>query len=354
MGKEARLKKVVIVADWDADGVVSAAEIYYSQKYREAFPHRGKALVEMEPSGPRGFQEKAGSLGCGDIVVILDIPYTEEVKAGLKTYLESCGEKIESMLYFDHHDSTLKRSRELEAEFGILLFYGVMPTSLIVRNTLEAAGIRLTPRLNNFVKGVAVLEGGGKAIGGFVSKSIVNLTASISKTLNRRRDPDVWRRYVEWLANPLPFEPTKLPGSGETIVEASLEESREADEEVRRVATDLAMSSVKVGIVSFVDARGKWRRPGASALASFIHKIVKTPVALLFERDDGVRVLVLRSSAGEAKMLAKELEELGLVEDLGGHENVATARLREDTTIERLTKGLRRASVSIVVKRNRG
>ncbi len=352
--KGVNIKKVVVIADWDADGVVSAAQIYYAQRYREQFPHKGRAKLFIEPSGPRSFQEKSQEIECGDYLVILDIPYTQEVREGLKSYLERCGKPSGSALYFDHHDTTLKNSRELQEEMGILLFYGVMPTSIIVKNTLEAAGIRLTPRLRNFVDGVAVLEGRGKSIGGQVSKNIVNLTASISKTLNRKRDPNVWRSYVEWLANPLPFDNTKLPGVGESIVDLSLEESREADEEVRRVATDLAMSAVKIGLVAFVDARNKWKRPGASALASHIHKIIKRPVALLVERDDGVRVLILRSSAGEARTIVGELEVMKIVEDVGGHENVATARLVEEATVERLMNGLRRASINLIVRRNRG
>ena len=44
---------------------------------------------------------------------------------------------------------------------------------------------------------------------------------------------------------------------------------------------------------------------------------------------------------------------MGIVEDVGGHENVATGRLAEEITVKRLEEALHRASISVIVKRGR-
>ncbi len=328
--------EVLIIGDWDADGVIASALVYYAQKSAKAFPYKGEAVVNLVPSGPRGLSKRLAS--CSDYVVILDIPVTEEVVAALSSYRSRC--RSSTVIYIDHHDSTAEASKALEG-MGILVVTGKEPTSLLVKRLLEGMGVRVHSRLQGFVDAVGVLEG---ARGG-VDKSQVDVVASISKAMNKARSEDAWRRLVEWAADVLPGAPV-LP---ERI--GMLEEAEEADKEVVDAAMELAMGAPTVGLVVFVDARKRWRRPGATALAAQIQKIVKRPVALLVEREDGARILVIRSSRGEAREIMEELRSMGVVEDVGGHENVATGRLSEEVTVKRLEDALRRASISLIMRR---
>ena len=43
---------VAVIADWDADGVTSAAMLFYAQRHRGVYPLQGRQEVSLEPSGP--------------------------------------------------------------------------------------------------------------------------------------------------------------------------------------------------------------------------------------------------------------------------------------------------------------
>lgn len=336
------VKRVVIVGDWDADGVVSAAQLYYSQEKLGRFPYNGRARVVLRPAGPRSILERLGEEYCGDYLLILDIPYTDMVDKALEAMYRACRPRI---YYFDHHSSTIEAAASIEDRYEALMFVGRSPTSIIVGNTLARVGVKLTPRLRQFMLAVSILEGWRGADAKSVPQGIVSMAASISKSLNHFKDEELWIRYVKWLSNPLPFETESLPGLSDDIVSAGMEISQRADEEVRLAATDLAMTARQVGYLSLVDARGKWNKRGASALASAIHKMMRSPVALLVERDDGALILIIRSSRGEAERIMEALFSQGLLEDVGGHGNISIGRLRGDVTMEALEEALRRASI---------
>lgn len=335
------MSNVVVIADWDADGVVASAQLVYVQERLGLFPVRSRIPVDLIPSGPRGFKERVQGR-CWDHVLVVDIPFTEDVGTGLDSMARSgCKFKL---YYFDHHRSTFESSGYIERTYGGLVVTGNMPTSVIVRNFLEKHGIRITPRLRLFVDAVSVIE--GRRSVGHVNERIVRIVAAISKHLNIKKDPSVWCKYVRWLADPIPFDDIELQLGKEIpgLLDESLRVSREADEELREVAMNLAMSAKRVGYVRLVDARGKWGSRGSSALASAIHKIVGEPVILLTDRSDDVILVVIRSSRGEAGRIVELLHMLGLVEDKGGHENIAVARLAKNVTIGDLEHALLRIS----------
>jgi hypothetical protein len=335
------LTNVVIIADWDADGVIASAQLVYVQERLGVFPVRSRIPVNLIPSGPRGFKDKVHGR-CWDHVLVVDIPFTEDVDSGLNSMFRSgCRFKL---YYFDHHKSTIESAEYMERTYNGLVVTGNLPTSVIVRNFLEKHGIRITPRLKLFVEAVSVIEGGrGSAQ---ANDKIVGIVVAISKYLNRTKDPDVWCKYVRWLADPIPFDDIELQLGREIpgLIDASLRASKEADEELREVAMSLSMSAKRVGYVRLVDARGRWGSRGASALASAIHKIVGEPVVLLTDRSDGTILIVIRSSRGEAGRLVEMLYSLGLIEDKGGHENIAVARLSKNTTLDQLESVLLRLS----------
>ncbi|MEB3787461.1 MAG: phosphoesterase [Desulfurococcales archaeon] len=343
-GKE---RRVLILADWDADGVISAALVGYAQEVKGRFPVQERLKPDMLPVGPRSIQETVEDLlereGCWEHVVLLDIPYTEAVEAALKLIKEKCGSKI---YYFDHHSSTVKNITHLEDEYNAYVVVGRSSTSVIVARFLEGLGVRVSPRLRDFAKAVGVLEGGARKLKGDVSDGLVGVAASISKSLNQMRSPDAWLRYVKWLMNPIPIEPARIDIGGEKrdLVSYGMEVSKQNDTEIKKVATELAMSARNLGFIRFVDARDKWKRRGSSALTSAIYKILNTPVAALFEKEDGTRILIIRAGEGMAASIMDVLSEMEVVEEPGGHGNIAVAKLKDEVTVKRLEESLRRAA----------
>jgi oligoribonuclease NrnB/cAMP/cGMP phosphodiesterase (DHH superfamily) len=105
--------KVAVIADWDADGVVSAALILYSQYSKGVFPLEERTKPCLIPAGPRSIKRVVEEGKCWEVVVILDIPYTSEVEETIQ-HLRECGARI---YYFDHHSSTIEAIRKLEEEY---------------------------------------------------------------------------------------------------------------------------------------------------------------------------------------------------------------------------------------------
>ncbi|MCE4621302.1 MAG: phosphoesterase [Desulfurococcales archaeon] len=336
--------KVLVIGDWDADGVVSAAMIVYVQEKLGAYPFKGRVNVDIEPAGPRSIGEVLyQTSGCWEYVVIVDIPFTSEVESFLSEYRSrGCRGAI---FYFDHHPSTIENATSIEEKYGVTVVTGRSATSVLLLRYLEGMGIKLSGRLRSYATAVAHLEGRRWREAGSVDEKLVSLVASISKTLNVLRDREVWRKYVKWMASPLPLEPPKIKieGEKEELLRKGLELSKEADEEAKRAAMELAFSAVNLGYAKLVDARGKWRKRGASALASWLYKIIGQTIVLLVERHDGVPLVIIRSNGGVAKRTAEKLLARGLVEDVGGHGNLAISRLPRDFDLEKLKEHLRRA-----------
>ncbi len=334
---------VVVIADWDADGATSAAMIYYAQRYKGIYPLRGSSEVDLYPSGPRGFPDALAKATegkvCPKALVVLDIPLADTVYNALKKFMARCKET--RLIYIDHHYSTLHEASKLY-ELTEEALLGHKPTAILTYNLLHSMGLKkLTPRLEAFMRAVGVLEKERKP-----SKSedkLVKLAASISKATTVLRDESLWRKLVLWLASPLPSEtPFDMK-----LVERVLEVARKSDEEIEEKAKMLAFEARRVGYIKFVDARGKWSGRGASALASKLYKILKQPVAVLVERDDGVKLLIVRTRGTSAYKLAVGLMKEGVAENIGGHSSLAVARLKRDIDINKLLDVLRRLSLRV-------
>ncbi len=332
---------VVVIADWDADGATSAAMIYYAQRYKGVYPLRGSHDVALYPSGPRGFPDALARAvegkRCPEALVVLDIPLADTVYSALKRFLGSCSGA--RLVYIDHHYATLHESSKLY-ELTEEALVGHKPTAVLTYSLLQSMGLRkLTPRLQAFMRAVGVLEKDRRPVRG--EDKLVRLAASISKATTVLRDEELWRRLVLWLASPLPAEtPFDMK-----VVERVLEVAKRSDAEIEEKAKMLAFEARRVGYIKFVDARGKWSGRGASALASKLYKILRQPVAVLVERDDGVRLLIVRSRGESAYRLAVGLLREGLAENIGGHSSLAVARLADGVDLGRLLDALRRLSL---------
>ncbi len=330
---------MLVIGDWDADGVVSAAIIYYLQRRAGVYPIRSRVEVVLEPSGPRGLAEKLEKINTSPkVLVLLDIPYIK----GLLSRLKEFKNKHEcQIVYIDHHLSTIYNASRLEEVVDDLIV-GHKPTVILTYNLARSLNVRLTPRLEAFVKAVALMEKGVRIPENL--KGMIKLASSISKALTVTRDPDYWRQLVEWLASPLILP---QPLMKKEVLEKALKLSEETDKRVKEIATELAITARNVGYIKFIDARRKWRGRGATALASKLYHILKQPVAVLVTGRDNYPLLIVKAKRGGANRVARVFINRGIVIDVGGHESLAIIRLKKNLPLEAILHVLREASLKL-------
>ena len=339
------MEPVQVFADWDADGVVSAALVYYAQRYRGRFPLPEKADVGLWPGGPRStlknieavIDEYKRTRSAPKAVVFLDIPLTPQVLEAIKRLQrEIPGVRV---IYVDHHYSTLANAKRLY-ELVEEAYLGHRPTAILVYNILRSLGIRhVTPRLEAFMRAVGVLERDKAAARARVEDRIVKLAASLSKATAVTRDAELWRRLVVWLASPLPQPAPVDQGLIERVTRIAEESDRRLEEEAKL----LAPSARRLGFLKLIDIRGKWSGRGVSALASKLYKILRGPVAVLADAP-GYPILVVRAPGRIAYRMAMLLVKEGVAENIGGHGSLAIVRLRRDVDDAKLFEVLRRVS----------
>ncbi len=338
------MEPVQVFADWDADGVVSAALVYYAQRYRGRFPLNEKADVGLWPGGPRStprnVEEVIGiyrrTRSAPKVAVFLDIPLTPTVLEAIRRLQKEIpGIRV---VYVDHHYSTLVHAKKLY-QVSEEVYIGHRPTAILVYNILRSLGIRhVTPRLEAFMRAVGVLERDRRAAGERVADKVVKLAASLSKATAVTRDAELWRRLVTWLASPLP-QPAPVD---QGLIERVTRIAEESDRRLEEQAKLLAPSARRVGFIKLVDIRGRWRERGVSALASKLYKILRSPVAVLTDAP-GYTMLVIRAPGGLAYRMALLLMKEGVAENIGGHGSIAIVRLRKIDD-QRLLELLRRVS----------
>ncbi len=349
------MEPVQVFADWDADGIVSAALVYYAQRFRGKFPiHGEKSDVGLWPGGPRSTPrnieeviEKAHrTRSYPRVAVFLDIPLTPTVYEGIRR-LQSEVEGIR-VIYVDHHYSTLANARRLY-ELTEEVFLGHRPTAVLVYNLLRSLGVRhVTPRLEAFMRAVGVLERDKGASREKVEDKLVRLAASLSKATAVTRDPQLWRRLVLWLASPLPAPAPVDKGLVERVVRIAEESDRELEEKAKL----LAPSARPVGFVKVLDLRGRWEGGGVSAIASKLYRITRSPVAIIADAGD-YTILVIRAPGRIAYRMAMLLLREGIGENIGGHGSLAIVRIRKGIDDKRLLDAIRRASFEAQRRRRR-
>ena len=330
---------MLLIGDWDADGVVSSAIIYYLQRRAGVYPVKSRVEVVLEPSGPRGLAEKLGRVHESPrALVLLDIPYIKGLLGILKEFKDKHKCQI---VYIDHHLSTIYNASRLEEVVDDLIV-GHKPTVILAYNLARSLNVRLTPRLEAFAKAVALMEKGARIPENL--KGMIKLASSISKALTVTRDPDYWRQLVEWLASPLILP---QPLMKKEVLEKALKLSEETDKRVKEIATELAITARNVGYIKFVDARKKWRGRGATALASKLYHILKHPVAVLVMGRENYPLLIVKAKRGGANRVAKVFINRGVVVDVGGHESLAIIRLKKNLPLETILYVLREASLKL-------
>ena len=334
------MSKVLLLGDWDADGVVSSALVLYAQEVKRIYPLKDKAEVTLKPVDPHivRYVLAKEDLENYNVVVLLDIPYVKGLGRIFKNIKRECREL--KLIYFDHHLSTIYNLHKLRRCVDELIV-GYEPTTELVYNKLKNMKISLTPRLEMFSKIVSYMDRGIK-----VPETMVNtikLAKAISRMLTLKRDEELWIKIARWLASPLPITTTLGINIADIIRKYSLTE----DEEIKEKAIELAVEARNIGYLKFIDARGKWKRRGASALASRIYRMLKKPVVLLIEDSKGNPILIIRAGRKVAAKIAYILSEKGLVKDMGGHANLAIVRIKPYIQYNSLINALREASLRI-------
>ncbi|MEM1619756.1 MAG: hypothetical protein QXU97_01010 [Fervidicoccaceae archaeon] len=344
------MKRVIIIADWDADGCVSAALALYLLKTGQPplSCWGGKEVeVRARPAGPR----QAGSIlsevakECPDGLLLLDIPLTDNVAAGLRRFSETC--RGSEIIYVDHHPLTIERRALLEELAVKFAVQGEAPTAQLLAEEASRRGAQVHEKLAKHVEAVKIMELGLRPPD--ERAGLVKFVASISRVLKLERDEELWLRLVNWMTNPLPMPLGRAELEALKRIE---KEIGERDRELEEAAVNLALSAEKLACLRFVDARKRWRRRGATSLANRLSRILGAPVALLTKIGES-EILVIKTRDGSAKLLGEKMIRERLATDLGGHRNVAVARLAAGVDLQKLKRELSRACVEIALERGK-
>lgn len=330
---------LAVVGDWDADGVVSAAQIFYSQSVLGVYPLRNKRNVLLIPASVRSVVNVVKEIVESDIgyVVFLDIAYSNYMDKAL-SILYSKGIKV---LYVDHHISTEIHVNIIKPKVEDMII-GRTSTAMLVYNKLKSLGIEVSERLKAFIEAVTIIErGGGYGIGKAPSK-LIDIVASLSRALVKSRDRDLWIKIVKWLTEPLPT--LSLPFALNVLHFAK--PSPEHLKELKVIASEIALSSIRIFNVRLVDIRGKRYPYKSTAIASALHRLLRSPIAVVTKNKHGQDILILKSSGTLAYNIALHLYRKGLVRDLMGHQTLVIALLKPGIELGKIIEGIREALVS--------
>ncbi len=330
------IARVFVAGDWDADGFVATALIVYAQEKLGVYPLKGRAVVDKKPVDPERIKFIFGDIsGSYDLMVFLDLPYTDSVPNILKMLKNHFG--IKKIMYIDHHLSTLNNRDKLIDVVDELVVDKSKPTSAIVYDILRRQGVSIHSRLKAFVDLVKYMDSGRRIPSDLMK--LFELTKLISKALTIKRDVELWAKIVDWLASPTPL-PLPLE---EGVLRRVKEIVEERDKEINNIAVDLAVSAMRIGDFRFIDARNKWHYRGASALASKLASILKAPVIVWVGTSKEYTLLVIKAFGGKAYRIAKYLVGEGIAKDIAGHPNLAIVKIPKNISREELIEQLHRA-----------
>lgn len=328
-----RKSRVLVLGDWDADGVVATALLIYAQEYVKTYPLEGDVRVDKIPVDPDKLKYIISLISEEySVVVILDIPYSEVLGNVIRILKTHFG--VSRVVFIDHHIASVQKHSEISKVVDEVIIDFKKPTSVLLYEELSKRGLKIHAKLSSFVEVVKYMDSGRKVPSKLMK--LFEIAKAFSKVLTAMRSEELWVKIVEWLANP---EPLPLPlddamwGKAREIIELR-------DREVSEAARDLAVTAVKVGDLRFIDARTRWKKRGATALASRLSSILKTPVAVLVNTNRGYPLLILKAPCGRAYRVAKYLLAEGIALDIAGHPNLAIVRISSSVDKSKLVEAL--------------
>jgi hypothetical protein len=316
-------RKILVLGDWDADGVVATALLTYSQEYAKKYPVEGDVELVKQPIDPDRLRYILSQVKESyEIVYFLDTPYSEVLGGVVKLLRQHFG--VGRVVFVDHHIASVQRVSELRKVFDEVFVDYRKPTSVILYEEIARRGVNIHSKLREFVEVIKYMDAGKRIPGKYMK--LFELAKMISKALTAVRNEELWLKTINWLADPSP-SPMPLNESTWNTVKKVIEER---DREVREVAMKLAIGAVKIGDLRFIDARHVWRKRGATALASKLALILQAPVAMLAGTNRGYSLLIIKASGGRAYRIAKFLLAEGVANDIAGHPNLAIVRVDKD------------------------
>lgn len=309
---------LAVFGDWDADGIISSSVIINAQRHGMIYPIRGRAVIEYEPAEPVYLSIRLGEIGCFDAIAILDIPIIDRLLESLVSYKSRCPSSM--IIYIDHHISTHEKLEDL---YGVVEepLIGYVPASRIAFDRVVSLGYRPGDRLKLYVDAVDLMDRGARVPESM--RGLLKIVSSISKALSYKRDPVLWRSTVDWISSPVPLNSPIAGASMEEIARLAAESEKRIKDE----ANMLAISSQKLGVFRYIDARKRWMDRGASALASMLYRKLRAPVILSVLSRDRRHVLMIVKYPRKAYRVVKMLKEAGIAESIGGHSSLGIARI---------------------------
>ncbi|MEL9939987.1 MAG: hypothetical protein QW632_02940 [Ignisphaera sp.] len=328
---------VIVVSDWDADGIVSAAEIVYSQETAGLYPIKTKTKVYTYPSTPKTILSLLESIDSfksqnKNYVVILDIAFNANVDKFL-AHLKNLDSYI---VYVDHHLSTHIHYKDIEKKVNELIV-GKSPVALLVYTFLRSLGIRLTPRIESFVNVVSAIEGGKKYGNEKLIKMLVDITKYISATKNK----ELWEKFVRWISSPLPH--VAIPFQVNDYINAYIDKSKPLCNE-KEIAEELAISSTRVFNYRVARIKSLPKQCRFSAIVSSLYRLLKSPTIVYNEEK---KLVAIKTRDDKAFTISMSLYKQGYAEDVTGHERLAIAKLKNDIDYNTLLAALRRILIEV-------
>ncbi len=325
--------RTLVLGDWDADGVVSTAEVVYAQEVVGIYPERGRFRTLYLPVSPRSIEEVLKEVPESvRNLVILDVPFTPSVGK----FLEKARKRFDRIIYVDHHLSTIVRSTKLENLVDELVV-GKTPTAMLVAHVIKALGGRLSPRLEAFVRATTIVEKGAERNAVERFAKLMSMVVSISRALSISKDREMWIKLVKWLSEPISF--TAMPFS-QQVLQSIVKRYEGFEEIVKDVVLELAPTARRIFNARFVDARGRDRGVKLTVLASRLYRVFRCTTMVLGERRSRT-ILATRSRDDTAYRVAMKLLEMGIASDVGGHERLSIAILKT-SDVEKLVDAVRK------------
>ncbi len=324
------VSRIHVYGDWDADGFVSTALLVYSQEKLGQYPLKTNAIIFKKPIEPEKFRYIFNDLNKQiDLLVFLDIPFTDSIGRILGIIKNHFS--VKHIMYVDHHLSTFNNRELLLKNVDTLIVDTSKPTCKIIHDILVENNLNIQSRLKAFVDVITYMDTGRRIPSNYMK--LFDLIKSFSKALNITRDPDLWIRIVDWLVEPIAVSQSDLVESVKRIVD-------KYEREMNDLALDLAITSVKIGDFKFIDARSKWRRRGASALASKLAGILKSHIILWIDTRKDYTILIIKASSGKAYKLGEYLVKEKIAIDSTGHPNLAIVKIPRSVSKEELLETL--------------
>jgi len=331
---------VGVVADWDADGVVSAAQVFYSQEVVGGFPLKGREKVFLFPSTVRSVFEVVKEIVDSSVgfVVFLDIAYSKYMDRALRFL----GSRDIGILYIDHHISTAIHVDSIKPLVNNIVL-GKTSTAMLVYNQLRSVGIDINERLKAFVEAVTAIERGReKESVKQIHGKLIDIVANLSRVLSSSRSRDLWVKVVRWLTEPLPM--ISMPFASDVTIFAK--SSPEYIKELKSVANEIALSSRRIFNIRFVDIRNSRYPYKSTAIASALYRLFKSPIVLLTKNKKGREILIIKSRDTLAYDLGIHLYRKGVTEDIMGHQTLVIMLLKQGLNLEKIIDHVREFIVS--------